>query len=364
MSFQIKDFNSITLSQINHARAVTTRVTDFQPGSVVRTLMESASVEIEELYLQMLLGLRDAIPVATFRSFGFDTLPARVAMGFVSVSKSTPPAFAVVVDSGTRFSTSDGRIYASTQAVTWPAGQSLVRIPVTSLTAGAIGNVAAGVITQSDTFGSLFTVGNALIETGADAETGAEREERFAEFIAALSRGTLQACLYAARQSRVLDADGNIAEYVTRIGVSESPGYVALYVYGSNGAPSHTLLSDGQERMDGSRDDTAGTITPGFRPAGVSIDILPMVERAVALSIQVGMLPGQALTIVTTQRLGDIYASVIGAIRTGTTLYLGMLIEALLAVPGVASIVPVTTSNITCSTTETLTAGPLTIAPL
>ena len=53
MSFQIKSFNDIVLSQINHARSVTEKITDFAPGSVARTLMEAPAVEVEELYLQM-----------------------------------------------------------------------------------------------------------------------------------------------------------------------------------------------------------------------------------------------------------------------------------------------------------------------
>lgn len=51
MAFQIKDFASIVASQINHARAVSDKITDFQPGSVARTIMEAPAVEIEELYL-------------------------------------------------------------------------------------------------------------------------------------------------------------------------------------------------------------------------------------------------------------------------------------------------------------------------
>ena len=83
--FQIKDFVSISAGSINHARAVTDKVTDWAPGSVARTLIEAPAVEIEELYLQMFLGLRDAIPVATFKSFGFEKLPAARAQGWVTV---------------------------------------------------------------------------------------------------------------------------------------------------------------------------------------------------------------------------------------------------------------------------------------
>lgn len=364
MPFQIKDFNSIVLAQINHARAVTTRVTDFQPGSVVRTLMEAPAVEIEELYLQMFLGLRDAIPVATFQSFGFDKLAASVAHGFVSISAAVPLDEAIAIPIGTIFYTADGRRYATTASATWAIGSSLIRLPVASMVPGTIGNAAVGIINGSDEFATGYTVSNSLIENGRDAESDADREARFAEFVRSLSRGTLPACLYAAGQAVVLDADGNIYEYVTRVGVSEAPGVVRIYAYTNRGIPTAELLADGQLRLDGSRNETTGEVVPGYRPAGVRVDMLPMVERAVPFSIQVEMLDGYTLNSAVRQSLGDLYATAIKAILPGTVMYIGTVVEYLLAAPGVKLISPVTNSNIVCSPDEALTPGVLTITAI
>lgn len=364
MPFQIKDFASIVAAQINHARSVTTKLTDFQPGSVARTLMEAPAVELEELYLQMLFGLRDAIPVATFLSFGFERLPASYAAGYVSVSANVAPTTAFSVLAGTVFTSIDGREFVSTEDVTWAAGATLVRIPVRATTLGAAGNIAAGVITASDAFGADYTVSNSAIVTGRDVETDAEREARFAEFVQSLSRGTVVACLYGARQARVLDGDGNIFEYVTRAGINEQPGYVRIYLYSNLGVPSAELLANGQTILDGTRDDAAGTITPGYRSAGVRVDVLPMVERAVSLSINVQMFPGYDFTPAVQQQLGDVFASAIVAVSPGSTLYLGTLIEMMLAVTGVRSIVPITTENIICAVNEALVPGALTSTSL
>lgn len=365
MSFQLKDFNSITLSQINHAKGVTDRVTDFQPGSVVRTLMEATAVEVEELYLQMFLGLRDAIPVATFLSFGFTRLPAARAVGYVSVSVNTAPVDPFTINAGTEFYATDGRVYTSLADMTWPAGVLLVRIPVTHSTAGLVGNVSEGGITSSAFFDSdIYTVNNSAITTGRDIETDSERETRFREFVQSLSRGTVSACLYGAKMARILDTEGNIAEYVTRAGIAESAGFVRIYLYSSLGIPSTALLAAGQLIMDGSRDDAAGTITPGYRSAGVRVDVLPMTERAVPLSVQVQMIDGYTLTTAVRQELGDIFASTITAVQPGTTLYLGVLIESMLAAVGVEKIVPVSNSNITCGADEALVAGVLTVTAL
>lgn len=364
MPFQIKDFVSIVAGQINHARGVTDKITDFLPGSVARTLMEAPAVEVEELYMQMLLGLRDAIPVATFKSFGFDQLPAARAAGFVSISRPAPVLAPLVVAAGTVFVATDGREYTSTSAVTWAANQAVVRVPVSYSAPGLAGNISAGLITSSPAFGVGYSVSNPAITTGRDAETDAEREARFAEFVGALSRGTVHACLYAARLAVVLDADGNVFERVTRAGLDEHPGRVRIYLYTNRGAPSEQILASAQATIDGSRNDQLGTITPGYRSAGVRVDVLPMVERSVPLAIRVGMLDGYTLNSAVEQRLGDIMSTVLVGVLPGSVLYIGEMIEAMLAVPGVATIVPVSSSNIVCGPNEALVSGTLTVTPL
>ena len=89
-----------------------------------------------------------------------------------------------------------------------------------------------------------------------------------------------------------------------------------------------------------------------------------MQERAVPLAISVEMLPGYTLTAAVEQQLGDIFATQIRAVQPGDTLYLGSLVEALLAAPGVRAIVPDASENITCEINEALIPGVLTIEGL
>lgn len=364
MAFQIKDFVSITASIINHMRGTTSKITDFQPGSVARTLVEGPAVEIEELYLQMFLGLREAIPVATFLSFGFDKLPAATAVGYVSIATLTPLDTDVIIPEGTEFTAADGRSYLSTEEVTWQAGSGIIVIPVAHSTPGLAGNIAAGAITDSPFFDTGFTISNQAITNGRDVESDTEREARFAEFVQSLSRGTDEACTYAAKQSRVLDIAGNISEYVTRIGMEDGGGRVRFYLYSNMGAPSSALLADGQQRIDGWTDPETGVVTPGYVAAGVRADVLAMTERAVAMAVRVGMLPGHTLTTSVEQQLLDLYSTAIRGVQPGATLYLGDLTEAMLAAVGVKEIVPESNQNITCAIYEALVPGTLTVTAL
>lgn len=364
MAFQIKDFASIVASELNHARAVTKKVTDFQPGSVVRTIMEAPAVEIEEFYLQMFLGLREAIPVSTFLSFGFAQLPAAYATGVVTISSATPLTADIIIPLGAEFRATDGRAYLSTAALTWEQGETQITVPVRHATVGLVGNIAAGAITSSTMFGAGFVVSNLPITTGRDLESFAEREARFADYIASLSRGTIAACTYAAKLSSVQDASGNTVEYVTRAGLVEDAGWVRIYVYSNLGPPSDELVEDGQRRIDGWRDDEVGLIVPGFRSAGVRVDILPMVERSVQLSVSVDMLDGYTLTPAVLQELRDLASAAIIGLQPGETLYLGTLVERMLVATGVHRIVPATNSNIVCAQNEALVPGVITITEL
>lgn len=366
MPFQIKDFNSIVLAEINHARAVTDRVNDFAPGSVVRTIMEAPAVEIEELYLQMFLGLRDAIPVSAFVSFGFDKMPAKRAFGHVSISSAFELEMDVPIEVGTLFETADGLQFTADSRVVWAAGSTLVQVPVVAVQTGAAGNVPAGAITICRQFpaASGFVVSNSAITSGVDEEADDAREARFAEFIRSLSRGTVAACRYAASLSRVVDSGGIITEYVTRLGLYEGAGRVNIFLYSNKGVPSADLLQDGQRRLDGYRDEATGADVPGVRAAGVRVEVGAMTERAVDVAIAVRMVAGGAITPSVVQSLNDIFSSQIRAVQPGETLYLGALVEAMLAVPGVQSIVPQTSENIICGVNEALTPGVLTVSGL
>jgi len=137
-------------------------------------------------------------------------------------------------------------------------------VQVASTTPGSIGNAAEGTITESSFFNDNVVISNQVIDTGRDAETETERETRFAEFIASLSRGTNAAIRYIAGQSRIVSPEGWIEEYITRIGLDEVPGRTTVYLYSPLGAPSNELIANCRMVIDGYRDEDTGVITPGL----------------------------------------------------------------------------------------------------
>jgi len=348
---------------LNRMRGSTDKITDFQVGSVARTLIEGPATEIDQLYQQMFIGLREAIPVATFLSFGFDLLPSGTANGTVTVSRSAAVTQPLTIQAGTVFTAGDGRRYLSVADVVWPAASLSVDVSVRAETAGLSGNAASGVVSASEFFlnGEVITSGPMV--NGRDQETDVEREARFADFVASLSRGTVAAVTYAASISTV-SAGGVATEYVTVVGVDENPGIVRLYLYSSTGLPSAALLADAQRRIDGYRDDAFGVIVPGFRSAGVRVDVLPAQEVTVNFSAQVKMFGGYTLDTATVNALRDVFSAVVTGVKSGETLYIGTLVERMLTVPGVEKVVPSNNANVACGASQVLKAGAFTVTAL
>lgn len=349
---------------LNHIRGTTTKITDLQPGSVSRTLAEASAIEIEEFYLQIFNGLREAIPVATFKSFGFDKLPAKYARGFVSVSHATPPATAFTIPAGTEFTSSDGRTYLSTQDVIWLTSATSVRIPVIAEAPGLAYNISSGSISASTAFDSSYTISNSAINSGSDVETDAEREARFATFIGSLSRGTIFACIAAAESATLTDEAGNIQEYVTRSGYTEIAGYVRIFIYSSAGLPSPELVTQGQRIINGWVDAETGKIIPGYRSGGVRVDVIAMAERAVPLDARVTMQAGYELDEAVKQNIADEYATLLSTVMPGDVLYVERIENSLLGVAGVKAILISATENIICEANEALVPGVVTVTEL
>ena len=357
MAFQLKNFASITASILNHIRGTTSKITDLVPGSVARTLAEAPAIEIEELYMQMFLGLKEAIPVATFKSFSFDALTPAYAIGNVTISRDAAATADISVPAGTIFTSTDGRQYLSRADATFLKSATILTVSVIAAAAGSAYNISAGSITSGDLFDASYTITNVAIANGRDAESDDERQIRFADYIASLSRGTTYACIYAANQAALYDSDGNITEYVTRTGMTETQGYVKVFLYSSAGIPSAELIAAAQLAMDGYKDTTNNRFVSGTRAGGVRVDVIAMIESGVDLTAVISMLSGYTFDAATTTAITSAFNTLLTSIDAGDVLYVTDIETAILSVAGVATVRLSATENLTCPENTTLVVG-------
>lgn len=366
MSFQIKDFRSIVTSMINVSLASQTKVTDFSVGSVARTLVESPAIEIEALYLQMLLGLMDAIPVSIYQAFDFPIVDARPSTGILTIHFRVPlPEPREFLQGGAFNVPSKSLVFTSTTSVTAPAGATSVDLMVACSTAGSVGNIAFNEITSIGSFAALpegATLSNLSFANGRDDEGDLDRKARFAQYIASLSRGTVDSIRYCVSTSVVMGVGGLVQESVTRIGISEFPGFVNVYIYGSAGMPSQELMTQAQKLIDGYFDAQTGKKINGFRSAGVSVTVLPMVERSVPISVSVSTIYESQQVAGLISAIVSAISSVISAVIPGGLLRSDAVTGAVLPLPGVLSCLLGNDSNVLCGQFEILTPGAITVA--
>lgn len=288
MAFQIKNFVSIVAAMVNHMRGTQDKITDFNVGSVARTLVEAPAVEIDELYQQMFHGLKEAIPVSVFSSFGFNLLPAEGGSGVVRFTADGPVATQVLVPAGTTVRVSGGDfLYATQVDGLIDVGSSYVDLMVYCQSTGATTNCLAGAINElASNVSGIISVANLNdITNGRDEETDDQRKIRFQGYISTLPRGTLDAVSYGAKTAYLTDANGQIVEHVSAAQLIEPyledatipVGLIEVYIYNGVGGTSQALVNRAKKVIDGCKLED-GTKIPGWKAGGVIANVFAAQE--------------------------------------------------------------------------------------
>lgn len=341
MSFVTRDFLTILSGMVGRLIATQSQLTDFNIGSVTRSLLESPAAELEALYVQYVNGLLDAIPSAVYLGFDFTRLPATHAGGvvtFYGVEGRTEP---VLIPSGTRISVPNTtKTYETLDDATLAVDYEIALARVVALTAGASGNALPASLTLLGTaIEGIGAVSNLdAMTSGRDQETDAERLERFLRYLDSLSRGTPAALEYAAKAARIPDADSAILEFVTRVGLDEhAPGRVRMWLYGSAGPVSTPLLREVRRLLDGYQDASLGRVA-GYRAAGVQVELQRMISLPVDIELEIQPRAGRVLDDALRADLLVAASEYLGAVPSGGTIQTSLLIAQLLRVDGVLSL--------------------------
>lgn len=396
MAFSIKNFESITAQMILFSSESSTTLTDFNQGSVVRTIFEAFATELETYYLEMFRGILEGIDAGVYDSFDFPALGAVSASGNVLISlvnsvNNLPmsPTQNIIIPAGFRFQISStnnlsaligsapaGTVYSVTTATTWTAGTSSVLVPVVCQTTGQAGNTAANSIngfldSLSPIVGGTFTVTNPLLfNNGAPAETQTQRQTRFAAYLASLARGTVAALEYAAEQTVVLDVNGNIQEKVKIAKVVEPyvvdgdypVGHANIYIYNGTGNASSQLIQNAQNIINGYYD-VNGNLIPGYKSAGIIATVIPVVTQTVNIVVNVVMNQGYQLSPTIIANITNSILQYFDGFQPGTSMIYNTVIELIMSDQSVynCSIISPTGDVIPSNYTTILILGSVTI---
>jgi len=269
MEFKTKVWEQIVFKMILFYKTISQTLTDFSVGSTIRTIFESVSFEIEELYVAIKQAIETAIRESIYITFGFERRPATRSSTVLTVTLYMPHE-TFTIPKGTRFATAEGITFATVTNVTVDAIDTTKDLLVVCTTAGSLGNVPANSITTMvDYIEGIQSVTNPAVTTnGRNMESDANRKARFVNYIRSLGKGTLEALRYAL---------STIPE-ISSVSISESlPGIVKIYISTINDEVSPEVIEKAIEVIE------------KYRAAGIKTFISTVTRIPVNVSIRVGL---------------------------------------------------------------------------
>jgi len=343
--FQVKTFNSIVASMINRITAGNSALTDFNTGSVLRTIIEALASEIDEYYQALLKGFYEAVPVAIYKTFSFGRLQAEAANGYVTFTRTAGVTGELTIPAGTRVSTDSGTPEFTVQnTYKILSGSNTVDALVAATATGSAGNVAALAITTIvDSIYGVGSVSNAdSCYGGRDEETDSERKLRFQQWLVTLARSTKEAIEYGTKTAQLVDSSGNITEQVSQVLVYEpcidadpagDPGFIDIYAWNGVDGCSSLLLDEIHKVLYGYTNSNGEKVS-GWKAAGTVISIYAVEYDAVAVTATI-TLDGTRLEADVDTDVQSAIANVFDDLTIGGDLTWSKLLSAILGVSGV-----------------------------
>lgn len=310
----IKSVNEIFASLLTWVSSGTDKLTDFNVGSAVRTLLESFALQLEEFYFDIEQAIRYAIENAIYDAFGFEKETATQSTGYVTVKFREPLEARVLIAKGTIFSTSSMAsttlYFESTEDIFAPLGAVDVLVPVQCTTSGLSGNINAFEIVNIGA--SNIYVDSVTNETsfygGTEEETSAQRKLRFKEYIRTLQRGTRQAIAYGAKTVQGVAGVWVDDNYI---------GFVRVYVHDVHGE----LPKDLKEAVLKTLDE--------YRAAGIEVEVLPIIKNIVNLNLTI-IFKDDAAIGVYSNKLQALLTNYLNSFSVSKNLYMSEMIATIM----------------------------------
>jgi uncharacterized phage protein gp47/JayE len=202
MAAEIRRYEDIMQQGTANMIARQDKITDFNPGSIAHTFLDTVSRIGERLYVAIRQGYNDNLRLVPYFVFGFERKKGDRANGMVQFMRENPLPARTPIPINTKVSGA-GKNYVTTETGYIEPGAVLSNeIKILAADNGKDFNAAALVIDTIDSIISSDVIGVTNpnpITGGTDAETEAEYDERFKLYINGLSGTNVYAIIGAAR---------------------------------------------------------------------------------------------------------------------------------------------------------------------
>jgi uncharacterized phage protein gp47/JayE len=263
MAYGIKDFDTIVSDMIAHILTQSSSISDFSPGSVMRSFTEGAAIALEDFYVSVYTGFKDYLQNIQKYVFDFPQKTGSKATASVVFSRSDTTEEATIPE-GTAVETATGlKFFTQAEVVISAAVADSDPVTVEAEDVGLSYNVgSASINIISDAVPNVDTVVNALpAQGGISAESDIAYKTRFQEYVEGLA-GSNKAGLIAA----ALGVEGIVSASLIEHFPPVSDVNVTLYIdNGQVDGVSSEKIAEVQGIIDGDGTDD----NPGYRAAGV-----------------------------------------------------------------------------------------------
>ena len=315
------------------------KLTDFNIGSTLRTILEAVAAIIEEVWFNLELFVNmffietseDGWLDKRLNDFELYRKLGAVATGSIIVSRSTPSPVGILIPAGSLFVTDQSVNITTTADATMIAGTSNVEIQVVAVDVGISANLPQNTPLKQAGMAitGIETVAISHMGGGIDTETDDELKARVTPYFQSLGRSTKGAITFAA-----LSVQG--VKVTTVIENSPSPGWFKVYIDDGTGGASSALISAVSNAVDLYRGFTIHytILSPNLINANIGA----------TLTVQDGYIVAEVQANVQVALL-----TAVNSLQMGQQLYVAALYQATMGVQGVKNVIitsPTADSNI------------------
>lgn len=275
---QIRRYDEIMDSAKANMIAKQDKLTDFNEGSIIHTILDTVARLVERAYVAIRQGYNELLALLPYSPFRFERKEGLYASGTVVFSRDSAIGTSTVIPKGTVVS-GGGYTFVTTVAGQIAADKvDSDEISVTASDVGSSSNIAAGVIDSIDSVVPADVVkvtNNDVFTGGTDAETDADFEERFKVYINGLS-GTNS---YAIRSAALSINAVRSVSYQNHKPLLNDIYNASIYVDDGSGNASADTLDAVRNAIEGDgTEENPGHLAPGINirvlaPTSVPVDV-------------------------------------------------------------------------------------------
>lgn len=305
-------------------------LSDYNPGSIVRTQAESLGSVLELQGIAEQTTTFQTMVYGALTALGITPLAAQAATGLINLSTPGPTSQAILIPGGTLLQTAGGIQFQTLSGAIIASGQSSIQTAIQAVSGGTSSNVASGTITQLLTsIAYPVSVSNPIATAGgANAESLATTLARFAAATAAPGLASPYAVAnaaiglsYGTETVKAAEVYEPFAAAGAGNPVSGQAGFT-LYIDDGTGTASAGLLSVVASAISSG----SAAQGAGFRPAGVPYQVAAVTPTYAVIAVTGSLLPGYgSATGVVVQNISGALATYGASLTIGQVLYQGSL---------------------------------------